>query len=119
MERFYFVAKAGVEGGGDRGDVAPAVDEVPNGGADFVQGQFDCGTCADESAEPAAGYTAEVKVAQGRVSGTESGGVVSFKGLPYVAAVDGANRWRAPQPAGSWQGVRDASVFAGLSTTWP
>ncbi len=47
----------------------------------------------------------------GKVKGVESDGVISFKGIPFAAPPVGELRWRAPQPAQPWQGVRDASEF--------
>ncbi|HEX4018581.1 MAG TPA: carboxylesterase family protein [Frankiaceae bacterium] len=52
-----------------------------------------------------------VGVAQGQVRGAEKNGVLSFKGIPYAAAPFGANRFAAPQPAPSWDGVRDALEY--------
>lgn len=34
-----------------------------------------------------------------------------FKGIPYAAPPLGENRWRAPQPAAKWDGVRKADAF--------
>jgi para-nitrobenzyl esterase len=34
-----------------------------------------------------------------------------FKGIPYAAPPLGENRWRAPQPAVKWDGVRNADAF--------
>lgn len=45
---------------------------------------------------------------QGKVAGTREGDLVVFRGIPYAAAPVGGLRWRAPQPALSWSGVREA-----------
>lgn len=60
-----------------------------------------------------------------RIADTENGQVrglpaadpriTSFKGIPFAAPPVGENRWRAPQPAESWQGVRDCFEFAPIS----
>ena len=53
----------------------------------------------------------ELELVQGRISGTSDAGVFSFKGIPYAAPVVEENRWRPPQPALPWSGVRDATDF--------
>ncbi|WP_353137503.1 carboxylesterase family protein [Pseudopedobacter sp.] len=54
-----------------------------------------------------------VQTTSGLVSGVKNtgGDVLSFKGIPYAAAPIGNLRWKAPQPAKSWQGVRVADKF--------
>jgi para-nitrobenzyl esterase len=52
-----------------------------------------------------------VRIDSGRVRGLAADGVVSFKGIPYAAPPVGKLRWRAPQPAQHWSGVRDATKF--------
>jgi len=47
----------------------------------------------------------------GSFAGVRVGGLLVFKGLPYAAPPVGALRWREPQPATSWQGVRKADTF--------
>lgn len=41
--------------------------------------------------------------------------ITSFKGIPFAAPPVGENRWRAPQPAENWQGVRECFEFAPIS----
>ena len=41
--------------------------------------------------------------------------ITSFKGIPFAAPPVGENRWRAPQPAKNWDGVRLAYKFAPIS----
>ena len=41
--------------------------------------------------------------------------ITSFKGVPFAAPPVGENRWRAPQPAANWEGVRDCFEFAPIS----
>ena len=50
--------------------------------------------------------------ANGPVRGLANGAVDEFLGIPYAAPPVGALRWRPPQPAASWSGVRDATQFA-------
>lgn len=54
-----------------------------------------------------------VKTSLGAVHGKmiNSGKVKAFLGLPYAAPPVGELRWRAPEPAASWSGVREASQF--------
>jgi para-nitrobenzyl esterase len=52
-----------------------------------------------------------VEIPQGRLRGALTDGVASFKGIPYAAAPFGANRFKAPQPAAAWQGIRNALAF--------
>jgi para-nitrobenzyl esterase len=64
---------------------------------------------------------AEVSAASTTVRTTVQGDVVGFvadngahvwRGLPFAASTAGANRWRAPQPAPAWEGVREALELA-------
>lgn len=52
-----------------------------------------------------------VSIDTGRVQGSTRAGVTSFKGIPFAAAPVGRLRWRAPQPAAGWSGVRRATQF--------
>lgn len=50
-----------------------------------------------------------VQTAQGRARGAVRNGVEAYLGLPFAQAPAGEGRWREPQPARSWQGLRDAT----------
>ncbi|MBW3629602.1 MAG: carboxylesterase family protein, partial [Gemmatimonadetes bacterium] len=53
-----------------------------------------------------------VRTANGTVEGTTTpSGVKLFKGIPFAAPPVRELRWKAPQPAASWQGVRKADRF--------
>lgn len=66
---------------------------------------------ASAEAEPAAGPV--VTTRSGAVRGTVADGLRSFQGIPYAAPPVGGARWRAPAPAASWTGVRDATEPGG------
>jgi carboxylesterase type B len=51
---------------------------------------------------------AVIETRYGRVRGSITDGIRSFKGIPYAAPPFGANRLRPPQPVAPWSGVRDA-----------
>ena len=53
----------------------------------------------------------EVKVDSGALRGVSADDVVSFKGIPYAAPPVGDLRWKAPQPAAHWDGVRSAAEY--------
>lgn len=54
---------------------------------------------------------AVAQTAAGTVRGTVAQGHRLFAGIPYAAAPVGPLRWRQPEPAAQWQGVRDATAF--------
>lgn len=47
----------------------------------------------------------------GLVEGFLSDGTIAFLGIPYASPPLGSLRWRAPQAAQPWNGVREASAF--------
>jgi para-nitrobenzyl esterase len=53
-----------------------------------------------------------VTTAAGALRGKAAGAVDEFLGIPYAAPPVGSLRWRPPQPAAPWAGVRDATRFA-------
>lgn len=52
-----------------------------------------------------------VTIDTGKLKGAVADGVLSFKGIPYAAPPVGDFRWRSPQPAAKWSGVREATVY--------
>jgi para-nitrobenzyl esterase len=58
-----------------------------------------------------AGTPLTVQVESGALRGVQDDGVASWKGIPFAAPPVGVLRWRAPQPAVSWQGLRDATAY--------
>lgn len=55
-----------------------------------------------------------VTIAQGELAGAIDDDIATFKGIPYAAPPVANLRWRAPQPAAAWSGVRDASQFGAI-----
>lgn len=53
-----------------------------------------------------------VTIASGQLSGVRQGTIDEFYGIPYAAPPVGENRWRAPKPVASWQGIRHADHFS-------
>ena len=54
-----------------------------------------------------------VQIDTGQLSGIHGGatGLDEFKGIPYAAPPVGALRWKPPEPAAAWSGVRKADRF--------
>jgi len=52
-----------------------------------------------------------VTTASGKVRGDIADGVASWKGIPFAAPPVGPLRWRAPQPAAPWTGVKDTTAY--------
>jgi para-nitrobenzyl esterase len=52
-----------------------------------------------------------VTIDGGELQGVLADGIVSFKGIPFAAPPVGELRWRPPQPATRWTGVRQATEF--------
>jgi para-nitrobenzyl esterase len=58
-------------------------------------------------------YIDPVMTEAGLVSGvkSETSNVIAYKGIPFAAPPVGELRWKAPQPAIAWQGVRKCESF--------
>jgi para-nitrobenzyl esterase len=61
----------------------------------------------------------QVSIAQGALSGGIDGGISVFKDIPFAAPPIGDLRWRAPQPATGWSGIRDATKFGPICPQAP
>jgi para-nitrobenzyl esterase len=56
--------------------------------------------------------TRAVRIAGGLIQGTVApSGVRTFRGIPFAAPPVGERRWKPPQPAAGWKGVRRATRF--------
>lgn len=66
-------------------------------------------TCTSTPGADASAPTA--KLDTGIVQGTSTGDTSVFLGIPYAAPPVGDHRWRAPQPAAKWDGVRQATAI--------
>jgi para-nitrobenzyl esterase len=73
--------------------------------ATFLVAVFAAGTCLAQPSTP-------VNVEGGWVQGTSEDGLTVYRGIPFAAPPVGDLRWRAPQPAAKWEGVRQADTFA-------
>jgi para-nitrobenzyl esterase len=71
-------------------------------------------------ARPSAMIPDQVRIETGALAGvvgTTQPTVRVFKGIPYAAPPLAENRWRAPQPAAKWEGVRNADAFGAPCTS--
>jgi para-nitrobenzyl esterase len=53
----------------------------------------------------------QVHVDTGALAGTVDRDTLVFRGIPYAAPPVGPRRWKAPEPAAAWTGVRDATHY--------
>ncbi len=60
-----------------------------------------------------------VNTENGKLQGITEDGITYFKGIPYAAPPVGNLRWRPPQPAASWAGIRSAGQFGNDCMQWP
>jgi para-nitrobenzyl esterase len=57
-------------------------------------------------------HPAQVKVEEGLLQGKIENGLAVYKGIPFAAPPVGDLRWKAPQPAEKWEGVKQVTQFA-------
>jgi para-nitrobenzyl esterase len=57
------------------------------------------------------GPFATVQIDTGSIKGFEKDGIRTYLGIPYAAPPVGDLRWRPPQPAASWEGVRECKEY--------
>jgi para-nitrobenzyl esterase len=57
-------------------------------------------------------HPARVKVEEGLLQGKIENDLAVYKGIPFAATPVGDLRWKAPQPAEKWEGVKQATEFA-------
>jgi len=59
----------------------------------------------------------EVTVENGQLRGIPAADprITAFKGIPFAAPPVGELRWKAPQPAANWEGVKECYQFAPIS----
>jgi para-nitrobenzyl esterase len=60
-----------------------------------------------------------VSTVAGRVAGTAEGSLGVWRGIPFAAEPVGGRRWRPPEPARPWAGVRDATAFGPAAPQTP
>ena len=63
--------------------------------------------------------SARAETDTGTVSGVVEPTATVFRGIPYAAAPVGPLRWKAPQPAAHWDGVREARSFGAACPQGP
>jgi para-nitrobenzyl esterase len=68
-----------------------------------------------------AAITDPVRVEQGQLAGASgrSPDVRVYRGIPFAATPVGDLRWKPPQPAASWQGIRPATQFGNACSQPP
>lgn len=55
----------------------------------------------------------------GKLAGDRKTGISRFRGIPFAAPPVGGRRWRMPEPAAAWKGVRDATKFSAVCPQAP
>jgi para-nitrobenzyl esterase len=73
---------------------------------------FGLGIAALSATAASAEQPEQVRIDTGIIEGAVEASVVSWKGIPFAAPPVGPLRWRAPQLAKGWAGVRPAKAYA-------
>lgn len=60
-----------------------------------------------------------VETSSGRIEGRAGTGYQAFMGIPYAAPPTGAGRFRPPEPAAPWTGIRPAAAFGPVAPQLP
>jgi para-nitrobenzyl esterase len=85
-------------------------DRVQSDRREFLKGTVAAGGAiliGHRKALAAAGPVADT--AYGKIRGYADGPIKVFKGVPYGASTEGANRWLPAKPPKAWSGVREAT----------
>ncbi|HQR94819.1 MAG: esterase [Bacteroidetes bacterium 24-39-8] len=53
-----------------------------------------------------------ISISNGKIQGSQHGAISIFKGIPFAAPPIGNLRWKAPQPAANWTGVKNCINFS-------
>lgn len=69
--------------------------------------------CPEEGTIATSQVKDTLRIRQGLISGvsTATEGIVAYKGIPFAAPPVGELRWKEPQPAISWEGVKQCNSF--------
>lgn len=113
-----FLALTGVivVGCGDNGNTtSPTTSSSSGSGGDGGGGSGGSGgssgaRCAVESSNDAG----VVALDSGLVRGTKESSSWVFRGIPYATPPTGDKRWKPPELAACWEGVRDANAFGAV-----
>jgi para-nitrobenzyl esterase len=92
-----------------RGPLAAALAVLTLASCSTATGPDTVGTAPARPRAPAGQLIATT--ADGKLRGQAAGAIDEFLGIPYAAPPVGPLRWRAPQPAAHWSGVRPATQF--------
>ena len=95
-------------------DKTPLKEKIANGQWSMVNGQCYTDSDAIVMVADARKPLLRTHVETGDVEGVLEGGLAVYKAIPYAAPPVGNLRWKAPQPAKAWEGVRKCDTFGPL-----